>query len=113
MPQRELKVLLIERAGELLLERRPATGVWGGLWSLPELPVDADVAEALRGRFGIGAGCVEALAPIEHGFTHFALTMHPLRLAVRRWRPRAESPECVWLARDDAMSAALPAPISG
>jgi len=30
---------------------------------------------------------------------------------VRRWRRRAASPECVWLARDDAMSAALPAPI--
>ena len=111
VPKRELKVLLIERAGELLFERRPATGIWSGLWSLPELPVDADVAEALRGRFGIEAGAIEALAPIVHGFTHFTLTLHPLRIAVRRWCPRAESPECVWLARDDAMSAALPAPI--
>ena len=111
VPKRELRVLLIERAGELLFERRPATGIWSGLWSLPELPVDADVAEALRGRFGIEAAAIEALAPIVHGFTHFTLTLHPLRIAVRRWRPRAESPEWVWLARDDAMSAALPAPI--
>jgi len=111
VPKRELKVLLIERAGEFLFERRPATGIWSGLWSLPELPVDADVADALRGRFGIEAGAIDALAPVVHGFTHFTLTLHPLRIAVRRWRPRAESPECVWLARDDAMSAALPAPI--
>jgi A/G-specific adenine glycosylase len=111
VPQREVRVLLIERAGELLFERRPATGVWSGLWSLPELPADADVAEALRGRFGIEAGAVDALAPIVHGFTHFTLTLHPLRVAVRRWRTRAESPECTWLTRDDAMSAALPAPI--
>ena len=111
VPKRELKVLLIERAGELLFERRPATGIWSGLWSLPELPVDADVAEALRRCFGIDAGAIDALAPVVHGFTHFTLTLHPLRIAVRHWRPRAESPECVWLGRDDAMSAALPAPI--
>jgi A/G-specific adenine glycosylase len=111
VPERELKVLLIERAGELLVERRPATGIWSGLWSLPELPADADVAEALRGRFGIEAATIVALAPVVHGFTHFTLTLHPLRIAVRRWQPRAESPECLWLTRDDATSAALPAPI--
>jgi A/G-specific adenine glycosylase len=111
VPKRELRVLLIERAGELLLERRPATGIWSGLWSLPELSVEADVAEALRARFGVDSAAIVALAPIVHGFTHFTLTLHPLRIAVRRWQPRAESPEHIWLARDDAMSAALPAPI--
>jgi A/G-specific adenine glycosylase len=111
VPKRELRVLLIERAGELLFERRPATGIWSGLWSLPELSVDADVAEALRTRFGIDAAAIAALAPIVHGFTHFTLTLHPLRIAVRRWQPRAASPEWIWLARDDAISAALPAPI--
>jgi len=111
VPKRELKVLLIERAGELLVERRPATGIWSGLWSLPELPADADVPEALLGRFGIEAATIDALTPVVHGFTHFTLTLHPLRIAVRRWQPRAESPECLWLARDDATSAALPAPI--
>jgi A/G-specific adenine glycosylase len=111
VPKRELRVLLIERAGELLFERRPATGIWSGLWSLPELSVDADVAEALRTRFGIDAAATVALAPIVHGFTHFTLTLHPLRIVVRRWQPRAASPEWIWLARDDATSAALPAPI--
>jgi A/G-specific adenine glycosylase len=111
VPKRELKVLLIERAGELLVERRPATGIWSGLWSLPELPVDADVAEALRRRFGIEAATIDVLASVVHGFTHFTLTLHPLRIAVQRWQPRAGSPEHIWLARDDARSAALPAPI--
>jgi A/G-specific adenine glycosylase len=111
LPQREVRVLMIERAGELLFERRPPTGIWSGLWSLPELPVDVDVAAALRERFGIEAGAIDALAPIVHGFTHFSLTLHPWRVAVRRWRLRVEAPECVWLTRDDAMSAALPAPI--
>ncbi len=29
-------LLLLDR-GELLLEKRPARGIWGGMWSLPEL----------------------------------------------------------------------------
>ena len=54
LPHRALRVLLIEHGGEILFERRPPLGIWGGLWSLPELPLDADVRAAvkvaLRGR---------------------------------------------------------------
>ena len=52
-----------------------------------------------------------ALAPIAHGFTHFALTLHPQRMRVRDWPATAESPGRMWLGRDDALGAALPAPI--
>jgi A/G-specific adenine glycosylase len=51
------------------------------------------------------------LDPIEHGFTHYHLTIHPRRVAVREWPPRAEAPGHLWLTRDDALAAALPAPI--
>ena len=48
LPQRAVRVLLIEHGGEMLFERRPPVGIWGGLWSLPELPLDADVRAAVR-----------------------------------------------------------------
>ncbi|TMH66605.1 MAG: hypothetical protein E6H48_10860 [Betaproteobacteria bacterium] len=51
------------------------------------------------------------LTPIEHGFTHFALTLYPQRVNIARWPPRVETPQYVWLSRDDALQAALPAPI--
>ena len=44
LPQRAVRVLLIERAGTILFEKRPATGIWAGLWSLPEIAVDDDAA---------------------------------------------------------------------
>ncbi len=53
----------------------------------------------------------EALPPIEHAFTHFRLTIHPQRVAVRAWPRRAEAPGLLWLTRADAGAAALPAPI--
>jgi A/G-specific adenine glycosylase len=111
LPQRAVRVLVIERAGTILFEKRPAVGIWGGLWSLPEADVDADVATHCRTRFAARVAAGEELAPIEHGFTHYRLTIRPQRVGVRSWPPRAESPGLLWLTREDALAAALPAPI--
>ncbi len=115
LPQRATSVLVLERAGTILLEKRPGVGIWGGLWSLPELDVGADVASDVaaycRTRFGARIELGDALPPIEHGLTHFRLTLHPRRVAVRMWPPRVESPGLLWLTREDALAAALPAPI--
>ena len=114
IPQREVSVLLIGRGEEILLERRPPTGIWAGLWSLPEVECGADVAAYCRERFGADVASGAALAPIEHAFTHFRLRLRPLLCAVERWPSRAEDPghdACVWLPLSDATGAALPAPI--
>ncbi len=111
LPQRALRVLLIEHGGEILFERRPPVGIWGGLWSLPELPLDADVRATVKSRFAADVTLREELPPIAHAFTHFALTLHPQRVSARRWPARAETPGTIWLAPADARGAALPAPI--
>ena len=111
LPQRAVRVLLIERAGAILFEKRPAAGIWAGLWSLPEVAVDDDVPRRCKARFATDIVVGEALAPIEHGFTHFRLTIHPQRVGVRKWPARAEAPGLLWLTREDALAAALPAPI--
>jgi A/G-specific adenine glycosylase len=111
VPQRALRLLVIERAGTLLLEKRPAAGIWAGLWSLPELDLAADVARHCKARFAATVTVGEELPAIEHAFTHFRLTIHPQRVAARSWPSRAEAPGLAWLTRDDAIAAALPAPI--
>ena len=110
LPHRAVQVLLVERAGEVLLERRPSTGVWGRLWSLPEIPLGGDPVATMRERYGVRATVVETLAPVEHAFTHYALTMHPSRLTAREPGDAAPA-ECVWLSRADLAGAALPSPI--
>ena len=111
LPQRAVRVLLIERAGAILFDTRPTIGIWAGLWSLPEIAVNADIVRQCKTRFATDIVVGEALVPIEHGFTHFRLTIHPQRIGIRRWPARAEGPGLVWLTRDDALAAALPAPI--
>ena len=117
LPRKAVRVLLLERAGEVLLERRAPTGIWAGLWSLPELALDEDVVAACRARFGLVVEPVDAAAPgaalppIDHGFTHYRLTLHPLRVRVRRVTAGAREDGVLWLAPIDAVDAALPAPI--
>ena len=111
LPRRAVRVLIIERAGEILLEKRPAIGIWAGLWSLPEVDVATDVARHCKARFAANVLAGNELDPIVHGFTHFRLTIQPQRVAVRTWPARVQAPGSVWLTRDDALAAALPAPI--
>jgi A/G-specific adenine glycosylase len=111
LPHREMRVLVVERANEWLLEKRPPAGIWGGLWSLPELALETDVERFCRERYGFDVTRGEPLAPIEHGFTHYTLTLHPQRLRVHGRAASMMEPGAVWLARDDALAAALPAPI--
>ncbi len=110
LPRRALTVLLLERHGEVLLERRPSSGVWAGLWSLPELEIGADPVGYCAQRFAARVVTLSQLPVIEHGFTHFRLTLHPQPCAVRAW-PRRAKPGLLWMPLADVGSAALPAPI--
>lgn len=77
VPQREAAMLVLQRAtdGAILLQRRSPQGIWGGLWSLPEFSDAAALRHWLAAR--AGAADAEALAPVEHAFTHFRLRIHP------------------------------------
>lgn len=83
-PRRETTWLMIQDSdGRLLLERRPPRGIWGGLWSLPECgEAQEDIVAECRRRFGIEVEPGAWLAPLEHGFTHFLLTIHIRRVHV-------------------------------
>jgi A/G-specific adenine glycosylase len=77
-PSHSCWMLVLECGGRLWLQRRPASGIWGGLWSLPAFG-DRAALEALCAGLPAG-GPGEALAAFEHVFTHFRLRMQPVRL---------------------------------
>jgi len=69
--------------GALLLERRPASGIWGGLWSLPELERLEDLPARLAD-FGLEAtGEGESAARLRHTFSHYHLDIDVHALPVR------------------------------
>ncbi|MCW5620785.1 MAG: A/G-specific adenine glycosylase [Burkholderiales bacterium] len=109
LPQRETHLLVLHADGELLLEKRPAPGIWGGLWCFPEIDAE-QLPEQVMARFGIAVEHVQTLGVIEHGFTHFRLRIRPL-LAQGVRPPRAEQPGRLWLTPADALGAAVPVPV--
>ena len=119
LPQRSTTMLALTRAGEVLLEKRPPTGIWGGMWCLPEAERktdvtavrDSDIAGYCLQRFGTRVVAIEELPQIAHGFTHYKLDIQPLRLRVSALIPRVAEPGVVWLPLEDARQAAIPAPV--
>lgn len=110
-PHRETRMLIIVSAGRVLLEKRPPAGIWGGLWSLPECSLDEDVAAFLKRRHGLTVRSSAALEPVEHGFTHYRLTIHPLRVDCSRVTTMAGEGTATWMQWSEATSAAIPAPV--
>ena len=111
LPERETLALVLQRAsdGAILLERRPPEGIWGGLWSLPEF-ADGDALSAwLVARLG-SVPEPEALAPVEHTFTHFRLRIHPRRVRARRVDGVADGTSHDWYTPAEGPGG-LPAPI--
>jgi A/G-specific adenine glycosylase len=110
-PTRHTTMLVLLHGDDVLLERRPPVGVWGGLWSLPELDAGIDPTSAAAHRFGCEVARVVKFARVRHGFTHFTLDITALAATVSRVAPSAAHPGCAWLSLEDALGAAVPAPV--
>lgn len=111
LPRRETLMLVLEHGGRVLLEKRPATGVWGGLWCFPEMVRGEDVQAACSRRFGVHAAQAAKLPPLEHGFTHFRLAIEAWHLRVSKLSLHAAEPGYAWHTLDEAIAAAVPAPV--
>jgi A/G-specific adenine glycosylase len=109
LPRRAVRWLVALHDGRVLLERRPPSGLWGGLWTFPELE-DRD-PRAYGRSIGCRIAAVRRLPPIEHAFTHFRLHAQPLLCEVRGASPRAEQAGRLWLEPGDAARSAVPVPV--
>jgi A/G-specific adenine glycosylase len=117
-PEKRAQMLVVIDRGQVLLEQRPGSGIWGGLLSLPEVDghvaldeaeeLDVSAASEAAERFGVVAE-TEALLPLQHVFTHYRLHIHPYRIGLAS---RGETPAgYVWWDLANVETAALPAPV--
>ena len=106
-------LVLRDPGGALLLERRPPSGIWGGLWCFPECDPTADIAVICRSRYRARPVTVTALAPIAHGFTHFRLDILPILVDVGSdcASAVADSGELRWYLPDAVSHIGLAAPV--
>jgi A/G-specific adenine glycosylase len=109
LPQRTADMLVICHGGDVLLEKRPSPGIWGGLWSLPECREGETAAQAVL-RLGYQSMETERLPALDHAFTHFRLHIQPWLVTVAR-PARVEAPGNLWLSLGDLEGGALPSPV--
>ncbi|MFI0399013.1 MAG: A/G-specific adenine glycosylase [Thiolinea sp.] len=80
LPEKQAVALLLRNAkGEIALEKRPPTGIWGGLWSFPEFPDQ----QAALATITTQAVAIASLPTLTHGFSHFTLHLTPLLVDVQ------------------------------
>ncbi|NBB92198.1 MAG: A/G-specific adenine glycosylase, partial [Gammaproteobacteria bacterium] len=102
-PRRDTTLVIIENdRGELLLQRRPPSGIWGGLWSLPE---SGDIASLPR---STALGAPES---IRHQFTHFVLDIRFERYRIPDESAVSDREDRRWLSPDAALGSGLPQPV--
>ncbi|MDA0190210.1 MAG: A/G-specific adenine glycosylase [Proteobacteria bacterium] len=112
LPLRRTGMFLLTDGERVLLERRPPSGIWGGLLSLPEADsATPEAAQALARRHGCELLETRPLPPLRHTFTHFQLDIDALRCTVRRDGAPAADANAHWLPLATALAAGLPAPV--
>ncbi|WP_290651399.1 A/G-specific adenine glycosylase [Aquisalimonas sp.] len=97
MPVRHTRMVLLESERGLLLQRRPPTGIWGGLWSLPECPVDEELAAYCREELGLLIEPPVAWPSFRHTFSHYHLEIQPVHARLADSADRVMTgPETIW-----------------
>jgi A/G-specific adenine glycosylase len=110
--RRAFMVIALAEPGRVWLERRPESGVWGGLWCLPEFTTASAAAAFARNSFGEPAVAMRPLAQLEHAFTHFDLTITPLLMHCTGPAERVEEGGGLWYNLREPARIGLPAPVS-
>jgi A/G-specific adenine glycosylase len=109
LPEKQAVFLVIRHGPDLLLEKRPAPGIWGGLWSLPETSMDMSPAQTCLRICGQMPDEVRQLAPLTHTFSHFRLRIQPIELLLSRRPIKTSEPGSqIWMPLNDAIHSALP-----
>ncbi|PRC93768.1 A/G-specific adenine glycosylase [Solimicrobium silvestre] len=118
IPTKQIMMLLLLNKQQVLLEKRPESGIWGGLYSLPELAYEAGMPmqqlsqyfEAAVRPFG-DLDMLVPLAKITHVFSHFKLEISPYQCSLKRRISAIAEDTHVWYPIEQCDNAPLPAPI--
>ncbi len=110
--ERHVFMLVAQREDEsILLERRPDTGIWGGLWCLPEFETESAARLFATQSLHLPNPEPRHLDLIEHAFTHFDLVVTPLLTRCEGPSVLMDAPRSLWYNPRHPARIGLPAPI--
>ncbi|ETX12548.1 adenine glycosylase [Marinomonas ushuaiensis DSM 15871] len=111
-PEKSIQLLVMANSKrQLLLEKRPQTGIWGGLWSLPELASNESIVLHIEQRFATQVNVVTPLSSFRHTFSHYHLDISPSHVQIEETSMLMEGEKYQWFSQQDALELGLPAPV--
>lgn len=111
IPERKVGMLIACHRKKILLEKRPESGIWGGLWSLPEVQGDTTSGQYCA-PYGLIAEKTQRLPAFQHTFTHFRLTIFPEVAYVKEMHISDQAKSRLeWIAVKELVGLGLPTPV--
>ncbi len=111
-PLRATTMVIAKHDGHVYLERRPESGIWGGLWSLPEIDGD-DAASWCRERLARDIDDVESWGLLRHSFSHYDLDIRPIVVRVTAPLSKvADTTGATWHRLDNELPGGMAAPVN-
>jgi len=104
-------LMLKNMQDQILLEKRPETGIWGGLWSLPEYQTFSEI-ESMCEHLNFLIKSVAELDEQRHTFSHYHLDYTPIVVKIENPINNVmEANQAVWYKAEQIESLGLAAPI--
>ena len=111
LPEKFVQLLMLRNSnGEILLQQRPPQGIWGGLWSFPELPSDADNNLFCEDNFGAVINS-EIWNSYRHTFSHYHLDITPVLIQLGKTKAGISSGGSHWYNLHQPSALGLAAPV--
>ncbi len=111
-PLKSCRMLLLRRPdGLILLCKRPLKGIWGGLWSLPQLDdPERDVTQYCKEMLEFEVTSINPLTRIRHGFSHYELDITPVlcEIAVPENVQANDNHDLIWHDPKGSVATGLP-----
>jgi len=114
LPERSCIMLIMQnKQGEVFLQKRPPTGIWGSLWCFPQFELIDQLGQWLSDEFELHLANYETLPRLIHTFSHFRLTILPLLLQIESTDQRVmEANSQLWYNINTEFDGGLAAPTS-
>ncbi len=111
-PLRQTCMLLAHFDGSLFFEKRPPAGIWGGLWSLPEVVDTALIADWCNERLSAKADTLTEWPILRHSFSHYDLDIRPVVVRLQGASAKVSDPEAGrWIPFSESAGVGLAAPV--
>lgn len=112
-PERAVIMLMVvNQQGEVLLEKRPPTGIWGGLWGFPEVQVGDDLSLNAQSMTGLELHKFEEWDSFRHTFSHYHLDITPVKTFAESSHQVADGDRWHWFQPDNPTQLGLAAPVT-